>query len=232
MGNVIQSFFSGVIHAVGNVLEAPLDFLSGKSCRPTCGSTWDFICYIEHFCVANLLKLVAVLFLFYLVLVFIYLLFKAGVFGCLGGAAGKMLRAFCSASASCCERGVVSLRRAMRRRKMNKSMAMEGEEEERDEEYRVGIFSGSRESVYRQKESTSFSSSLSWERERRRRRAHLERSLKARSHRIRVELTERSCRKGEWRGCEVSGHGVRVVRASKFVRKPRGIGGGQRGRRW
>ena len=31
-----------------------------------CGSTWDFICYIENFCMANLLKMAMVLVLSYI----------------------------------------------------------------------------------------------------------------------------------------------------------------------
>lgn len=34
-------------------------------CSSVCGSTWDFICYIENFCVANLLKMGMVFILSY-----------------------------------------------------------------------------------------------------------------------------------------------------------------------
>ncbi|KAK1554431.1 hypothetical protein Q3G72_012047 [Acer saccharum] len=51
---------------ISNLFESPLDFVSGKSCSSVCGSTWDFICYIENFCVANLLKMATVLVLSYI----------------------------------------------------------------------------------------------------------------------------------------------------------------------
>lgn len=41
-------------------------FLSWLLFSSACGSTWDLICYIENFCVANLLKMVAVFALFYI----------------------------------------------------------------------------------------------------------------------------------------------------------------------
>ncbi|CAH2033553.1 unnamed protein product [Thlaspi arvense] len=33
MGNVMDSFFTGFFHSMGNFFGSPLDFLSGKSCR-------------------------------------------------------------------------------------------------------------------------------------------------------------------------------------------------------
>ncbi|KAK0576797.1 hypothetical protein LWI29_023411 [Acer saccharum] len=73
-----------VEHSISNLFESPLDFVSGKSCSSVCGSTWDFICYIENFCVANLLKMATVLVLSYIVLLFFYLLYKLGICGCIG----------------------------------------------------------------------------------------------------------------------------------------------------
>lgn len=58
--------FSGFIQAIGKLFRSPLDFLAGKSCSSICGSTWDLICYIENFCVANILKLIMVLVLSYI----------------------------------------------------------------------------------------------------------------------------------------------------------------------
>ncbi|CAA6668432.1 unnamed protein product [Spirodela intermedia] len=242
MGNVIKSFFSGVANVVGDVLGAPLDFLSGKSCRPACGSTWDLICYIEHFCVANLLKLVAILFLFYAVLLFIYLLFKTGVCGCLGGAAGKMIRSLCATCFSACDGGLRFLRGTIRWRKREREKERERaramDEEAEDEEY--GSFSGAGGGIRRRRRgpwlSPAYSSSSSWSsaaRSRERRRLHLERSLRARSHRIRVELREshrREPRHGRQRRPRTVHH-VRVTRTSSFVRKPGGAARFRR-RRW
>ncbi|XP_011653782.1 uncharacterized protein LOC101218855 isoform X3 [Cucumis sativus] len=65
MGNVASSLASDVFSAIGKIFGSPLDFLSGRSCSSVCGSTWDFICYIENFCVANLLKMGMVFILSY-----------------------------------------------------------------------------------------------------------------------------------------------------------------------
>ncbi|XP_028758795.1 uncharacterized protein LOC114717767 [Neltuma alba] len=66
MGNVIESFASGIGNVLGKIFGSPVDFLSGKSCSSTCRPTWDLMCYIEHFCIANLLKLALVLVLVYI----------------------------------------------------------------------------------------------------------------------------------------------------------------------
>ncbi|XP_073276516.1 uncharacterized protein [Primulina huaijiensis] len=65
MGNVVGSFSSGFAQLVNTILGRPLDFLAGKNCDSICGSTWDFVCYIENFCVTHLLKLVMVATLVY-----------------------------------------------------------------------------------------------------------------------------------------------------------------------
>ncbi|XP_027093160.1 protein HAPLESS 2 [Coffea arabica] len=57
MGNVVGSVLGGVSEVLGKLLGHPLDFLSGKSCSSKCGPTWDLTCYIENFCIAQLLKL-------------------------------------------------------------------------------------------------------------------------------------------------------------------------------
>ncbi|CAL0319401.1 unnamed protein product [Lupinus luteus] len=66
MGNVIESFASGFGEAVGKLFNSPVEFLSGKSCSSVCGPTWDLVCYIENFCIANLFKLALVLVLVYI----------------------------------------------------------------------------------------------------------------------------------------------------------------------
>ncbi|KAK2992063.1 hypothetical protein RJ640_016993 [Escallonia rubra] len=66
MGNVIGSLLSGFAQAVEKLFGSPIDFLAGKSCSSVCGSTWDLICYIENFCVANLLKLATAAVLLYI----------------------------------------------------------------------------------------------------------------------------------------------------------------------
>ncbi|XP_054799375.1 uncharacterized protein LOC129303854 isoform X2 [Prosopis cineraria] len=66
MGNVIESFASGIGNVIGKIFGSPIDFLSGKSCSSTCGPTWDLMCYIEHFCIANVLKLALIFVLVYI----------------------------------------------------------------------------------------------------------------------------------------------------------------------
>ncbi|XP_047306328.1 uncharacterized protein LOC124909719 [Impatiens glandulifera] len=66
MGNLPSSFLSGFGQALSDLFGSPLDFLSGKSCSSVCGTTWDFICYIENFCISHLVKLAVVSVLVYL----------------------------------------------------------------------------------------------------------------------------------------------------------------------
>nr|XP_043616260.1 uncharacterized protein LOC122588201 [Erigeron canadensis] len=82
MGNPFGALVSGVGHIFGSIFGHPLDFLSGKSCR-LCGPTWDLGCYIENFCIEHLIKFFAVSFLFYMVLVLLYIIYKLGVFHCI-----------------------------------------------------------------------------------------------------------------------------------------------------
>ncbi|KOM41693.1 hypothetical protein LR48_Vigan04g189100 [Vigna angularis] len=66
MGNVIESLALGLGQAFGKLFSSPIEFLSGKSCSSVCGPTWDFMCYIENFCIANILKLAMVFMLSYI----------------------------------------------------------------------------------------------------------------------------------------------------------------------
>ncbi|MED6170201.1 hypothetical protein PIB30_028716 [Stylosanthes scabra] len=100
MGNVIESFAEGIGNAVGKLFSSPVEFLSGKSCSSACGPTWDFVCYIENFCIANLLRLAMVFILLYAVLLFFYLLNKLGIFGCILRGLCKIIWACCSSY--CC----------------------------------------------------------------------------------------------------------------------------------
>ncbi|KAH7663694.1 hypothetical protein IHE45_14G073100 [Dioscorea alata] len=209
MGSIVSSLVSNFFKAVGNLFSAPLDFLSGKSCSATCGSTWDLMCYIENFCVANLLKLVAVLFLFYMVLLFFYLLYKTGICQCLGRSICKMIWACATSCYSSCEYCCMFLRfkiRKLKKMKHEHSMSME--------EYNSSTTS-SEEFEARSKE---FRRSLS-RRSKERRRAHLERSLRPRSHRISVGITRSYPEKSKKYRNVGSVHDIRVTRTSKFVQK-------------
>ncbi|KAK6775560.1 hypothetical protein RDI58_026561 [Solanum bulbocastanum] len=68
MGNVMGALLSGFGDIVGKLLGHPLDFLSGKACSTTCAPTWDFLCYVENFCIPQLLKSTMVSILLYFAL--------------------------------------------------------------------------------------------------------------------------------------------------------------------
>nr|XP_009774289.1 PREDICTED: uncharacterized protein LOC104224356 isoform X2 [Nicotiana sylvestris] len=67
MGNVMGTVLSGFGEILGKLLGHPLDFLAGKACSSVCAPTWDFLCYIEHFCISQLLKSAMVSILLYFV---------------------------------------------------------------------------------------------------------------------------------------------------------------------
>ncbi|KAF7836743.1 protein HAPLESS 2-like [Senna tora] len=66
MANIVESFASALAKVVAKLFSSPIDFLSGKSCSSLCGPTWDFMCYVENFCIANLLRLTLVFLLLYI----------------------------------------------------------------------------------------------------------------------------------------------------------------------
>ncbi|PIA61509.1 hypothetical protein AQUCO_00300790v1 [Aquilegia coerulea] len=57
--------------------------------------TWDITCFIEHLCVANIVKLMMVFILTYITLMFLYLLFKLGLVQCIVRSLCKMGWAAC-----------------------------------------------------------------------------------------------------------------------------------------
>ncbi|XP_060198277.1 uncharacterized protein LOC132627136 [Lycium barbarum] len=83
MGNVMTALLSGFGEILGKLLGHPLDFLSGKACSSVCAPTWDFLCYIENFCIPQLMKSAMVSILLYFVLLFLYLLYKLGICQCI-----------------------------------------------------------------------------------------------------------------------------------------------------
>ncbi|CAJ2667762.1 unnamed protein product [Trifolium pratense] len=126
MGNIIESFASGFGNSVGNFFTSPLEFLSGNSCSSLCGPTWDLFCYIENFCVANLLKLALVFVLLYIVLLFFYVLYKLGIFRCLCHSACKITWACFSSCFHileyCCTFLCIKLHNVKRRRRRKDRM--------------------------------------------------------------------------------------------------------------
>ncbi|KAL0546079.1 hypothetical protein IC582_015984 [Cucumis melo] len=137
MGNVASSLASDVFSAIGKIFGSPLDFLSGRSCSSVCGSTWDFICYIENFCVANLVKMGMVFILSYFVLLLLYLLHKIGIFGCIGRGLCRMiwtcLASYFYAWEYCCSFMCIklaSVKRTRRRHVRRRDLEEEFESEE------------------------------------------------------------------------------------------------------
>ncbi|XP_050224708.1 uncharacterized protein LOC126674315 isoform X2 [Mercurialis annua] len=95
MGSAVSKAANGIGGLLGNVFAAPFKTLLGASCEDVCAGPWDVICFIEHLCVGNLVKLVMILGLSYLTLLFFYLLFKVGICQCIGRTICKMCWALC-----------------------------------------------------------------------------------------------------------------------------------------
>ncbi|KAK9280937.1 hypothetical protein L1049_003828 [Liquidambar formosana] len=95
MGSVISKAANGVGVVLGNAFVAPIKSVFGGSCEGVCSGTWDITCFIEHLCVSNLVKLLMVLVLCYITLLFFYLMFKVGIFQCIGRSLCKMCWAAC-----------------------------------------------------------------------------------------------------------------------------------------
>lgn len=219
MGNVVSSITSGFINVISDIFGAPLDFLSGKSCSSVCEPTWDLLCYIENFCVANLVKMVAVLALLYVVLLFVYLLYKIGCWQCVCKGACRMLWQCLVSCYWSCERGCMFVWFKLKN-------AKEDRRRRRMEAYELSSSGfGSDESIshVRSPRSVRFARSLS-QRSRERRRIQLERSLRARSHRVRVGISQHSVRINGEEPRRLHRHGdvlhdVKVTHTSRFVQK-------------
>ncbi|KAJ6412641.1 hypothetical protein OIU84_005647 [Salix udensis] len=215
MGNLITSFLSGFTKVIGDLFGSPLDFLAGKSCSSVCASPWDFFCYIENFCVANLLKMVVVLALLYIVLLFFYLLYKTGICECVGHSLCKTawacLVAWFSMWEHCCIFAFDKLVMLKRVRRSRRSGSSEFDTSEEDSDYIPRTIETSGSSLSR--------------RTRDYRRVHLRKSLRPRSHRIRVGLSSdfdygSGKNPNAKHGKHFSTiHNIRVTRTSQFVRK-------------
>ncbi|XP_058218174.1 uncharacterized protein LOC131329118 [Rhododendron vialii] len=219
MGNVISSFVSGLGTVINKLFGSPLDFLSGKSCSSICGSTWDFICYIENFCVAHLLKLAVVSVLLYFVLLFFYSLYKLGICQCVCQTLCKMAWASFATFFSIVEFGCTflcyKLPKLKRRHRKHKrdierfcTSSSDGEEEAtKDRRFRD--------------HKPGKSLSRHW---RDYRREHLRRSLRARSHRVTVGIRRDGFCVNKRNGAKYGNqgknvHDIRVTRTSKFAQK-------------
>ncbi|KAI4337842.1 hypothetical protein L6164_016211 [Bauhinia variegata] len=234
MGNIIESFISGFANVFGKKFGSPIDFLSGKSCSSVCGPTWDFICYIENFCIANLLRLAMVFILLYIVLLFFYVSYKLGIFECLGRAICRMIWGCFSCCFHgwkyCCTFLCVKLQRLRRTRRRY-----------RKHRRRQKLYSTSEED-YSDDQSLSYYGPISAETRRsfsRRKRdyidSHLKKSLRPRSHHSQLGIRGNhnfghrrnpisenpSYRENGIKHCSHANtvHGIKVTRTSKFVNK-------------
>ncbi|EEF48707.1 uncharacterized protein LOC8259945 isoform X2 [Ricinus communis] len=95
MGAVVTKAANGVGGVVGNLFGAPFRAFLGASCQDVCAGPWDVMCFVEHLCVSDVVKLVMILGLCYITLLFLYLLFKIGIWQCIGRSLCKMCWAAC-----------------------------------------------------------------------------------------------------------------------------------------
>ncbi|XP_030515408.2 uncharacterized protein LOC115729104 [Rhodamnia argentea] len=95
MGGVLSKAANSVGAAVGNAVAAPFKTIFGGSCEELCSGPWDVVCFIEHLCVTNLIKLLLICVLCYIALLFLYLLFKLGICQCIGRSLCNMCWAAC-----------------------------------------------------------------------------------------------------------------------------------------
>ncbi|KAH9716502.1 transmembrane protein [Citrus sinensis] len=69
MGTVISKAASGIGSVLGTAFVAPFKSIFNGSCEDVCPGPWDIICFIEHLCVTNLVKLLMILGLCYITFV-------------------------------------------------------------------------------------------------------------------------------------------------------------------
>ncbi|KAK7390574.1 hypothetical protein VNO78_25883 [Psophocarpus tetragonolobus] len=230
MGNVIESFASGLGNSIGKLFSSPVEFFSGKSCSSVCGPTWDLICYVENFCVANLLKLAMVFMLSYIVLLFLYLVHKLGICACLCWSSCKMIWACFSICFHVLEYSCTflcfKLHAVRRRRKvrmdMNQEFYFENGEDCTDEKLPHQFLTSmkiSRRSISRKKRDYKGS--------------HVRMSLQPRKHHAQVEISrelryrnKRNHSHGHFNYTSNSinhgnsiVHDIKVTHTSKFARK-------------
>ncbi|XP_022768142.1 uncharacterized protein LOC111312276 isoform X2 [Durio zibethinus] len=181
------------------------------------------MCYIENFCVANLLKLVMVLVLSYIVLLFFYLLYKVGICQCIGHGLCRMVWGCISCWFSFWEYFCTFLcfklrkvKRINRRRRRVKEYQFDTSEEYDDDGDDDESFAYR---ISRPIEISSRSLSGGW---RNYREVHLRKSLRPRSHRIKVGISRDAVyRKNHTKhGHHLNTvHDIRVTHTSKFAQK-------------
>ncbi|XP_027149798.1 protein HAPLESS 2 [Coffea eugenioides] len=227
MGNVVGSVLGGVSEVLGKLLGHPLDFLSGKSCSSKCGPTWDLTCYIENFCIAQLLKLGLVVVLLYFVLVFFYLSYKLGICQCICHIICRSIWACCATWFSvlefCCTFLCSKLdkhnRRRRRRRRDIEASAITSEDDLNDDEDDHGGRFTNQATKHISKRRKLLSGQKRHYRE-----EHMRRALRPNSHRVHVGVSEESFRSKRRNSSKYHDHvnpvdHIRVTRTSKFAQK-------------
>lgn len=173
-----------------------------------CPSPWDFICYVENFCVANLAKTALILIVTYVFLFFIYMLYKVGFWHCIIHGFWSLLWGLVSCwfyiLSHCCSFFCYNLLRPKRQRRRRYTEDDSGDDS--------GDYDGDDDG------------SLRYQRSRRecRREERLRKSLRARSHRVSVGVRQDHRPDSGLRqhaGGVGHVHGIRVSRESKFARK-------------
>ncbi|AEE36179.1 transmembrane protein [Arabidopsis thaliana] len=124
MGNAIGKASNDIGGFIGNIFTAPLKATLGRSCLDVCSGPWDLECFIEHFCLPDIAKLVLMSSLCFIILMFITLLFKLGICQCVVKSICKMSCAACAAywfdigeMISCLCHSLTNINRVNRRRK-------------------------------------------------------------------------------------------------------------------
>ncbi|KAG7587562.1 hypothetical protein ISN45_Aa02g027340, partial [Arabidopsis thaliana x Arabidopsis arenosa] len=97
MGNAIGKASTDIGGFIGNIFTAPFKATLGRSCLDVCSGPWDLACFIEHFCLPDIAKLVLMSSLCFIILMFISLLFKLGICQCVVKSICKMSCAACAA---------------------------------------------------------------------------------------------------------------------------------------
>ncbi|CAL9241187.1 unnamed protein product [Arabidopsis halleri] len=124
MGNAIGKASTDIGGFIGNIFTAPFKATLGRSCLDVCSGPWDLACFIEHFCLPDIAKLVLMSSLCFLILMFITLLFKLGICQCVVKSICKMSCAACAAywfaigeMVSCLWHSLTNIKRVRHRRK-------------------------------------------------------------------------------------------------------------------
>ncbi|XP_010472727.1 PREDICTED: uncharacterized protein LOC104752316 isoform X2 [Camelina sativa] len=124
MGNALGKASTDIGGFIGNIFTAPLKATLGRSCLDVCTGPWDLACFIEHFCLTDIAKLVLISGLCFIILMFITLLFKIGICQCVVKSICKMSCAACAAywfaigeMVSCLWHSLTNVKRVRRSRK-------------------------------------------------------------------------------------------------------------------